>query len=443
MKNILFWGWAEFDASMAVQAIASDPNIRIVEWIADKDTLDKSYKKFIYNSPEFSQFRLPRYDQALTSDELVKFLDMFSREKRARGINFHEQKNIASTYFRYFLWLLKEKDVDHVLFSIIPIIGFDYLCYLAAARLGITVTMCCQSLFPDRFFYCSKIDDFGKFDTPTEQDTSAPPDIDWGYQKDLFYMKGNEIKNRRKSPALTWLRETIRHGIRTSSKPMRYSGVVENLTQARDFEKYYSTFAKKREALDVSINFVYFPLHLQPELTTSTLGGDYSDQLDAIERLSDMLPPDWKIYVKENPKQGPEQRGVEFYRRISCISNVEYIGNDVDTYWLMHKCRFVATITGTAGWESITGGKPCLTFGLAWYANIPGAISYSKDVSVEKILSLQIDQAAQAVAFSNLYKKMRTGIIDGGFESIYPSYTPQTNAIKLANFIRERIYSDK
>jgi hypothetical protein len=320
-----------------------------------------------------------------------------------------------------------------------PIIGFDYLCYLAAKRLGTHVTMCCQSLFPDRFFYCSTIEDFGLFSETQEQATSPPPPIDWGYKKDLFYMKGNEIKNRKKNPLWTWLRETIRYGIRTSSKPMRYSGVIENLTQARDFDKSYLLYAKKRNELDVNINFVYFPLHLQPELTTSTLGGCYSDQLDAIERLSDMIPADWKIYVKENPKQGHEQRGIEFYRRISCIKNVEYIGNDVDTYWLIENCRFVATITGTAGWESVTGGKPCLTFGLAWYATIPGAIQYNKHITVEDILSARISQADQMLAFNNLYKKTRPGIIDGGFTPIFPEYTPENNSQKLELFIRERV----
>lgn len=334
-----------------------------------------------------------------------------------------------------------ENKIDHVLFSMIPIIGYDYLCYLAAKKRGLKVTMCYQSLFPNRFFYVKTLEDFGFFDEITECPAS-PPVVEWGYKKDLFYMKGSIRASRNSNPLLNLVKETWRHGFRTSSKPMRYAGAVENFAQSRDFKKYYNLLAKSKNEIDVDINYVYFPLHLQPELTTTGMGGDYSDQLDAIERLSEILPIGWRIYAKENPKQGPEQRGREFYRRLMSIENVDYIAKDVDTYWLMENCRFVATITGTAGWESITGGKPCLFFGLAWFACIPGAVKYRNGITVEDIVNVSINSEEQMYQFSKLNNKMRNGVVDGVYRSIYPAYDSLGNSKSLLEFMKSEILGD-
>ena len=67
-------------------------------------------------------------------------------------------------------------------------------------------------------------------------------------------------------------------------------------------KKYQANVIKCSEKnIDFNCDYVYFPLHLQPEMTTDVLGGIYCDQLLAIEKLRAMLPPNWMIYVKENP----------------------------------------------------------------------------------------------------------------------------------------------
>lgn len=444
MKNVVLWGWSEADAVLSVKNLGANPNINIVAWIADFEPLETfaiSYKKFLYNHPDLGVFKSIPCGGALSDSEVVKFLHMFSREKRSRGIDFHEQVNIAKNYFRYFLFFLKKNNVDCILFSMIPIIGYDYLCYLAAKRLGLKVVMCYQSLFPNRFFYAKTLEDFGLFYEIDER-PEVPPLVEWGYEKDLFYMKGNIIASRTPNSLINFLKETWRHGFRTSSKPMRYSGVIDNFVQSKDFFKYYDSISKSAKEINVNINYVYFPLHLQPELTTTGFGGEYSDQLDALERLSELLPIGWKIYVKENPKQGHEQRGREFYRRLMSIEGIEYIAKEVDTYWLMKNCRFVATITGTAGWESITGGKPCLFFGLAWFSCIPGAVQYKDDITVEDIIHTSIIPQEQMLEFSKLYNKMRYGIVDDGYRSIYPMYDSLNNSKNLLDFMEYEIFND-
>jgi hypothetical protein len=412
-------------------------HINVVEWIADAAFVEKSYINFLYNQPDWGGFVLTQKVEMLTASELIKFMDMFSREKRSRGLDVHELSNLAKNYFRYFIFLLAEKKVEKVLFSVMPIIGVDYLCYLAAQRLKIPVVMCYQSIFSNRFFFVHDINDFGYFKNVASTFPVVPPEIDWGYKKDLFYMKGAVQKDRKVNAGLKLLKDFIRYGVRKSKKPMRFSGALENYRQAKEFDFNYRRYAQFE--VDLSISFVYFPLHLQPELTTSGMGGQYSDQLDAIEKISQMIPSGWMIYVKENPKQGFEQRGVEFFNRIRSMANVTYLRKDVSTYLLMERCKFVATITGTAGWECITGGKPALVFGLPWYGNMPGITRYEFGVSVENVLSNVCDQNLQRAYFAEIYSITREGIVDDVYTAIYPNYKSNDNVDLLVKFLKEVI----
>ena len=133
--------------------------------------------------------------------------------------------------------------------------------------------------------------------------------------------------------------------------------------------------------VDLNGDFVYFPLQLQPEMTTASLGGKFRDQAYAIERISKILPPNVRILVKENPKQGAYMRGQMFFRRLARIPYVTIVPTWTDTHALTDRSEFVAAITGTVGWEAIRQGKPALVFGNAWFQTLPGVHEYSDAIT--------------------------------------------------------------
>jgi hypothetical protein len=443
--RVWLWGWRDRDAMNAVTELRVRGTISVLKWIADSPLVDSSFVRFLYNHPDLGQSELWSRDSGLTPEELVKFMEMFSRELRSRAVDFHEQAHIAKMYFRYFASELRRQQVQHVLFEICPITGLDYVCYLAAQRLGIATTMCLQSPIPGRFHYCHSLDDFGLFESAraVDQDVAIPP-IEWGFRKRIFYMNS---KSGRYPPnfGYKWprfLRELWRHGPRTSKRPLRLSGVLENLLQGIDFDRGYATTALGDSQIDWSSKYVYFPLHLQPELTTSGLGGRFSDQLDAIDELVALIPEGWLVYAKENPKQGCEQRGREFYSRLRSMSRVRYLRKEVDTYKLLEGCQFVATITGTAGWESVTGGKPCLAFGTPWYATIPGVTTYRAGVTAAEVCANTPRRDEVLAAYRRIAQKTRPGIIDALYVSLSARYDASSNARDIAAFISEIVQRD-
>jgi hypothetical protein len=435
MKKIMLWGWDEQDQKSAVKEFAELDDIEVVEWVGDSNQ-DKSFVKFLYNQPEWGAFS--DFGYSISGDDLHVFLRMFSREKRSSGIDYHEQVNIGKSYFRYFINLLKKKDIDIVYFSLMPVTGFDYLLYIACKKIDVYTAISYQcNFFKNRFYFCDDIDDFGIFNNVKEHPFLGEINIKWGFEKDIFYMRNDVVPDQQINPYVRFIRQTLRFGLRKSSKPMRYSGVIQHLLRGLDFRRLYKKSAKYLTDAELASDFIYFPLHLQPELTTSCLGGDFSDQLDAIERLANLLPPGWKIYAKENPKQGDEQRGVEFFNRLKIIPNVVYVSKDFDTYKLMANCKLVATITGTAGFEAITGGKNCIYFGRAWYKSIPGATPFSDDLDLLSISRNVYSREDQEAAIRNIYSKTREGILDKLFLAIYPEYDSRKNVNSLLNYLIE------
>lgn len=112
--------------------------------------------------------------------------------------------------------------------------------------------------------------------------------------------------------------------------------------------------------------YAYFPLHLQPEMTTMVLAPFWQDQLGLIENIARSLPPDLKLYVKEHVPMLGERR-TEDYRRLKAIKNVRLVSPFASSLDLSRKAALVITITGTVGWEALLLGKPVITFGEVFY----------------------------------------------------------------------------
>ncbi len=114
--------------------------------------------------------------------------------------------------------------------------------------------------------------------------------------------------------------------------------------------------------------YIYFPLHYQPEATTSPMGGQFVNQPLAVEILSRLGIP---ILVKEHPSISGN-RSIEYYKHLQSLPNVVLVKQDVSSHALIDNALAVATITGTAGWEAILRGKPTMLFGYIYYQYAPG-----------------------------------------------------------------------
>lgn len=407
-------------------------------------------------SPEF-------HDMAMMS------IDHFHRMSPTYRYNAHNLVNLQD-YLDYYYILtdviarrLIEEEITHVVFFMAPHLGYDTVLYQVAKSLGLkTLVMNQQSVFADRYFSSGSIEDYGTFDVAGTASTPVP--LEKGKLPDLFFMdakwqepgKTGRISTR---AILQCLAHIARHDPAKLLRPKylkdmfeRVSKIYGSLPDWRDpFADFFHTNALayfehlaeyERGDVDLDRPFVYVPLHNQPEMSASTLGGRYRDQVLMIEAVSRSVPDDWTIYIKENPRQGAYARGPLYFHRLERLPNVRLVPSYASSQALVAKAKVVATVVGTAGWEGLLSGIPTVTFGAAWYQSMPGVTAFAEGMDFEQIASKPPDHAALESAYGALIARSHEGLIDQLFFDKVPEFDKAANCKKVADTVIGLINGD-
>ena len=479
MKNAVIWGFDSTSVAQAINTLNEKKIIDIKTWIGNAPECTHDITGFLtgdFKSDSYHGSSQKIYDE-IFQKTVHQYMDLMSRHSFYAEKSFHDHLNIFNLQFDWFLNILTKNKIDVVLLSNIPHEGPDFLLYNIAKKLNIKTVMFYQTIFPNKFFYLFNIEDFGQFSEIEHLHSITNLKIEKKHKKNLFYM--DDIKKQKHGiyslqrgsfsslfssvfnknifqSAIRFLHRYFKHitpetntsislnnrsGLENKGNKLKSHVILFNdmLSRYRSFlKRTLQRYSNHRESkknlssiLTKNINlkeqFVYFPLHLQPELTTSAIGGIYVDQLLAIERLSKHIPDNCYIYVKENPKQTELMRGKWFFERLHLIKNVQVVPPDFDTYILMEKCIFVATITGTAGWEAISGGKNTLVFGNPWYKCLPGVFYYDSDFNLKNILKYKINHEELETSLNLLLSKTCDGIIDEHYSNLVENFDSENN----------------
>ena len=443
MRNAVIWGFDRNGAADCIRQLQSDGVLRVRAWFGERQSCsdcthefdDFFVRKFDADTPTdtFRDAGWHRCREAL-AERLPVFLDMASRTRYGCYKTHHENVHLFHLFVRFFFDFLKRHEVDTVVFSNIPHFGADFVLYAVARHLGVRMILAYQSLAPNRFFCPETLEGFGHFDPNAEPDPDDWLPVREGFEKKLFYMG---TFHRFRSRWISLAGRVLKHVVRNRNRLGAFE-IAKRFEQAGDFRADVRGLTHSDVQLDR--DFVYFPLHLQPELTTSALGGPFGDQMLALERLRDLLPDDWWIYVKENPKQTPHQRGRPFFERLRRLHNVVLVDRSVDTYLLLTHCKFVATITGTAGWEAISGGKCALVFGRAWYRSLPGVFEYRVGLSVDDILDCRFTHDELERRFNAIVAQAYAGVIDPAYIALVSGFSERENVARLRTFVETELH---
>jgi hypothetical protein len=220
--------------------------------------------------------------------------------------------------------------------------------------------------------------------------------------------------------------------------------------------KELKSLYKRAQTTDITIDspYIYFPLHFQPEMTTSPQGGIFCDQHLALATLSSAIPDNWKIYVKEHPGQfrtgrffsyAYNGRDKTYYNRLLSIPKVSLIPIETEHFNMLDHAEAIATITGTVGWEAAIRSKPVIIFGEAWYQFAPNVYRVKSLTDCKKAVNqLQNSPVADPKEMNTFINVLLSSTVNIFFDDLEAKWAEeefdlQENAERLYNIIKKEL----
>ncbi len=424
-------------------------------------------------------------------------LELADRMDKGYSFSRVERERLFLAFLNYWLNLLDKLEPDFIIFSTTPHSVAEFVLYSIAKHRNIPVIMFMQLVTIERVIYYYDYKNISEVYQSDYEKLCSQDSGNSGLADDLaLYFERYQDNYRDAMPA--YLRERLdQHvGKKSTTKtshdlvtkiltPRKYLNVAKRFLHAvksvnkelkapinylkmpgmaleangglnaEQWHAYKQGAAEYKKALQEKYNelcsdfnhedkYIYSPLHFQPERTTCPEGGRYSNQLMMLRVISQSIPDDWVIYVKENPSQllpntahGERGRYPYYFDDVVNIDKVRLVSLDVDPFSLIDNSQAVSTLTGTSGWEAILRGKTALCFGYTWYQDFDGVIrikglddcqkaiaslGQSSRVSPEKIKYFL--EAVDKNSFKGFLNEKRYKNIEEGYKNNYENLLP-------------------
>lgn len=133
------------------------------------------------------------------------------------------------------------------------------------------------------------------------------------------------------------------------------------LASTEELNRTQYSFIKKKKFADVeNEKFIFFGFHKQPENTIDVQGRYSEDQSMIVTNLWRMLPPGWKLVVKEH-SSAVGDRSYGFYKKLLKLPGVVIVEETIDSKILIQNSQLVVTVCGTMSYEAALLKKPAIT----------------------------------------------------------------------------------
>lgn len=134
--------------------------------------------------------------------------------------------------------------------------------------------------------------------------------------------------------------------------------------------------------LENNLDYMFFPLHFEPEAVVSYCAPKYSNQVRVIERVLQSLPVHQALVVKEHPQQPGILASHSYISLKRRWPNLFFASYNDDPYELLKGSIGVITLGGTLGLEALAWGKPVMCLGNSFYEEFHGVFKPAYDEQI-------------------------------------------------------------
>lgn len=372
-----------------------DPHQRLLEWEEFNRPVDKCDAELRAYLSEFEREYSPEFslrDVCLTDRRIS--MGKLSVLREDNSPKFSERQkleityNLVSSVLRFF-----NQTKPQIVVTFICVTSFDYITYLICQKKNIKFFNLRPSRIDNYIFLDNSIyEPAGFFEKYIDRQSTeeahkvAVQYIDKTIKKGLAYegviQSTGKVQTRFKASKLKKIGTTVSdilfyfknleiRGDNHLHNPILslyylnfYNNVYDKLTRLTLKDKYTSLKLFKDE------EFIFYPLHTEPEVSLLVYGKPLIDQLNIIKIISLQLPIGKIMVIKEHPWM-VGKRNIKFYREVLKLGNVRIAEPSLKVNDIIEFAESVLVVTGSTGYDAILCNKPLITLGRSPFNCLP------------------------------------------------------------------------
>ena len=315
------------------------------------------------------------YDLLTISDYPNNYLiHSFDSDRFLKRYSLQIRREILGKEITFWAEILDSHKPDFIINEVCTIEWMEVL-YIEALKRNIKYNTFLFGQIPHMTYWLET--PFNSAITPSRLDT-IKPSVEH-YEKAREFVKA--IKEKPNKPFYSLVKKhnvfkvflsSVKHYMRDLYRESKHEGFLyEYYSEQRKpgIESSWKMLYKKHDKFEINekYEYVFYPLHYEPEATLSYFSEFYANQVDVIRAIAHSLKTNQILIVKEHPQQVGMLLTKKYQNLKKDFPNLMFLNGNVPSFDILKSIKLLVTLTGTGGFEAMITGIPVIVLGDVFY----------------------------------------------------------------------------